>query len=858
MTAVHDPVRAEAIARATPDGQADLAEAAELVIRSGLGSWKMLQRKMRLNQADAEAILETLEQAGIVGPEIAGQRRVLVKAADLDTTLAALESSPVQPSPDVQPEPVQDPAGQSSPDSSDPPSETSSPGSSSPAVPLGKPSSRPAPPASSPGTALEPRPSSPPAQRPAGDMEEADEELQPRQRVIIEAVQKGGRHVVTAVYKGDNRWTRTSKRGARMAWTTGQGAVSWARRATTAANHGHAREQLRMARLAGDPDAVEKWLQIISSLRTTRIARLKALPSAMAGLGLAILVAVSSLAMLAVLAGVLAWIAWGGHGWTTWWWLAGWAGYLAAALVVLLAALTLMLAVPVTLLAAHREGSRVAEPPRWMLSSADRRVLDALITPARVAMALRDCGIPELRKYIKESPDGGGELLGQISPAGKGVEVDVRPPPTVSTAKLLEKRRALAEAMDRHEHELHMTIVAARTVRFWIADPGALDEPIGQSPLVTAGPKAIKANMKTGKAPWGENLRGDVVGVSLYQRHLTIAGLSNHGKTAAARALLLWLAYDVNVDFWIADLKGVGDWDMFGPINGAPGLASVYIAGPTDDHVIQATEMLEAAVAEMERRLQEGKDNNWPDLVVAVDEAQLAYMCPAVDQQKRPYGGAKNTSRFFLAARKIHNQGRAVNVTLHEYFQDPTDQNFPEIVREGAHIRICLVVGTASKSKMALGEAAVEGGAAPHLLRRDIDKGAVVMHGGVDIPRGESSITLRTYFIDDPEAWQLARGAIEKRRKAGKTPLVIEGEPAVVIDSLMDMYRAMNSENRVKTTVVLSRMREENPAVYEDWSAQDFADTVNEYAHLGLGIRKYGGDRVLRIEEVEQALRERG
>ncbi|PWS48510.1 hypothetical protein DLE01_26850, partial [Streptomyces sp. FT05W] len=39
----------------------------------------------------------------------------------------------------------------------------------------------------------------------------------------------------------------------------------------------------------------------------------------------------------------------------------------------------------------------------------------------------------------------------------------------------------------------------------------------------------------------------------------------------------------------------------------------------------------------------------------------------------------------------VHNQGRAVDVTLWEGTQDPTDQNLPKLVREGAHTRASLV-----------------------------------------------------------------------------------------------------------------------------------------------------------------------
>jgi S-DNA-T family DNA segregation ATPase FtsK/SpoIIIE len=144
--------------------------------------------------------------------------------------------------------------------------------------------------------------------------------------------------------------------------------------------------------------------------------------------------------------------------------------------------------------------------------------------------------------------------------------------------------------------------------------------------------------------------------------------------------------------------------------------------------------MLEDAVQEMELRIVAVQESGSTDgitrdmqrtpgsgfhpLILLVDEAQVAFMCPAKGDDGRPYGGSKATSRYFMAARKLHNQGRAVNVLLWEGTQDPTDQNLPKLVHEGAHIRASLALGTESQSHMALGDKAVDGGAAPHELRQ--------------------------------------------------------------------------------------------------------------------------------------------
>jgi S-DNA-T family DNA segregation ATPase FtsK/SpoIIIE len=118
-----------------------------------------------------------------------------------------------------------------------------------------------------------------------------------------------------------------------------------------------------------------------------------------------------------------------------------------------------------------------------------------------------------------------------------------------------------------------------------------------------------------------------------------------------------------------------------------------------------------------------------------------------------------------MAARKLHNQGRAVNVLLWQGTQDPTDQNLPKLVREGAHIRASLALGTESQSRMALGDKAVDGGAAPHELRQGLDKGTLVVAGdGVKLAPGQSSTTVRTHFISGDDATSVAERAKAKRK----------------------------------------------------------------------------------------------
>lgn len=504
-------------------------------------------------------------------------------------------------------------------------------------------------------------------------------------------------------------------------------------------------------------------------------------------------------------------------------------------------------------------GKNGGNVPNWLVPEAQRTRDTEFITPSIVVKALRDLGVAKLTGAIKEMADGAAGMLSPIVIAGCGVQVDVSLPSGVSTADIQGRRKRLAENLGRHEHELFITIPqAARTVRLWIANAGALDEPIGPSPI--ALDEEMTADFYTGRCPWGENLRGESVLISLFQFMLLITGLSNQGKTAALRALALWLAHDITVEIRMADLKGLGDWRCM------DGIATILIEGPTDENVIATTLMLEDMVAEMERRAEVLKRSGTSEgitrelarkpgsgfhpIVAIVDEAQVAYMCPAVGEDKRPFGGRSHKARYLTAVRKLHNQGRALNMILWEGTQDPTNDNLPKLSREGNHVRASLAVGTEEQSRMALGDAAVDGGAAPHKLRQGLDKGTVVVTGGVQLPAGETSLIVRTHYIDGPTS--ILIGDRVRALRAGRRrdqPEQVEGER----DLLVDIRQVCGDETRVRTSVVLQRLAGLAKR-YEGFTGEQLKAFLESF---GAAPHRYNGNPVVTTSRVQAALDDR-
>jgi S-DNA-T family DNA segregation ATPase FtsK/SpoIIIE len=631
--------------------------------------------------------------------------------------------------------------------------------------------------------------------------------------------------------------------GLRHAVVVGYGHVSWAKRASSAISHGALREQIRQAEYRRDAEALGVWKDRLRTERDARHARIQQLPKTLVKALLALFVAVVILAGLALIVGVILALSPGSLGWFGWWAVLGDIIGVAGLIITWAVHIGVWAAAPTWLFMAWREGRRAASVPTWLASPTERAEQGATITADAITAALAAIKIPDLTKSIKA-----GVPLEFIVPPreqGGGTYCQVRLPHGVMAADLLGSGTVerLAGNLFRHKHETwpqRDPDADARVLDLWVADKGAMDKPAPPWPLLHDG----EVDVWRDRLPWGVTMRSEQVSVGMLQKHWLVGATSKQGKTKTVRQLALGLALDPTVELLIADLKGDGDWSMF------RGRASVLIEGSSDEAAEATCTMLEWAVGEMRRRyevktkgnitltreISRQKGSGFHPIWVVVDECQILYAAP------QPIGGSKDDARAWRAAKRLHDQARAVNIHLIQATQRPDNRTLPVQVREGAHVRAALNVPNIETAKMILADAA-ERGARPQDLRAGRDAGTVVATGEIeDIPAGQAFTIVRTHYVDNDEAAEVVTRSIEIMRRQGRT---VDQRTLVELpeerDFLDDLDKVMHGEDKVRTDVIRHRLSELCPAVYEDWTAKDLTAAL---AEVGIETRKADGGRI--------------
>ncbi|CAM5267769.1 hypothetical protein SALBM135S_06494 [Streptomyces alboniger] len=123
---------------------------------------------------------------------------------------------------------------------------------------------------------------------------------------------------------------------------------------------------------------------------------------------------------------------------------------------------------------------------------------------------------------------------------------------------------------------------------------------------------------------------------------------------------------------------------------------------------------------------------------------------------------------------------------------------------------------------------------------------------GITIPAGQASITVRTHFIDDEPAAEIAARA--KALRDGVTTLRVVDQ-AGERDALADVADVIGDAPRLRTNEVLKRLHSLAPEVYGDqWTNDRLKALLEEY---GEEPKKSHGVMVVHRDHVLRALANR-
>ena len=277
-----------------------------------------------------------------------------------------------------------------------------------------------------------------------------------------------------------------------------------------------------------------------------------------------------------------------------------WAGDVisAAAAVISAAWLAATIVAPLAVLAWLWHLGRTAGDlaPSWALASRpDDEGRGLVVTSDGIVVALRHTPISQLKTALKD----GWQPSFHTIPVrdGEGYFAVFSVPMGVTAAMIADQVEVFARNLHRAKTEVWPTdaerakIAPAGYVSLWVANPGVLDRPAPEWPLLHEGTADVFKGVPAGVGP-----RGDQLSIRIVANNLVCGGIMGMGKSNACRVVMLGAALDPLAELHVHVFAYNGDFDAF-----EPRLAR-YVKGAEEAQLMEAMDALHELYAEVGRR----------------------------------------------------------------------------------------------------------------------------------------------------------------------------------------------------------------------------------------------------------------
>ncbi|MFL6116306.1 MAG: cell division protein FtsK [Catenulispora sp.] len=361
----------------------------------------------------------------------------------------------------------------------------------------------------------------------------------------------------------------------------------------------------------------------------------------------------------------------------------------------------------------------------------------------------------------------------------------------------------------------------------WVADSGSLTAKVPPYPLIGDTGTRVDYFDKRG-VPVALSQRGETVCAPLMAKNYMVGGIMGTGKSSFTRNLLCGAMQDPLVDIAVYVMAFNADYDLMTP------RLSTLVKGDDDEQILAALEELRALRDDVSRRgkLLEQYGETAVTRKLAMRDKRLRPKVRVFDECHELFEHKKYGDEAKDLAIKVLKKARKCAITLVFVTVSPTANSIPKDVTRNTSNRVAFAVGDHVANDGLLGTGKHKAGITATTLNPATDIGTALTIGF----SANAFELVRMYFLSADEnkdqVSPLVARAMKALDKAGLAPAdIAETEPdgEAARDLLDDVAAVMGIEALVKSSVVISRLAESHPSLYEGWSQQRLGEELKPF-----------------------------
>ena len=429
-----------------------------------------------------------------------------------------------------------------------------------------------------------------------------------------------------------------------------------------------------------------------------------------------------------------------------------------------------------------------------------------VVTADAIVLALQHLPMPALAKAFKD----GWRPTFHTTPVrdGEGYFSVFNVPLGVTAEMIADKTDVLARNLHRSKTEVWPTdaerdkIAPAGYVALWVANPGVLDRPAPEWPLLNEGTADVFKGVPAGVSP-----RGDAISVPVVANNFAIGGMMGQGKSNACRVIMLGAALDPLAELQVHVFAYNGDFDAFGP------RLSKYVKGAEEAQLTEAMDTLHGLYEEVGYREQRISDIGAKKVTrdLAMRYPDLRPKLTLFSECHELFGDKQFGDEATELAVDVIRRARKCAMWMGFDTQDSRKDAIPPKLVNLVSVNGCFYVKGWQANDGFLGAGSFRAGIRATELRPGRDIGRSLITG---VSNAQFEILKWHYIFSDDDTGQDDAAPVIARAMKNLAPGTITGsQPAAIVvrDLLGDVAEVIDGPDRVRVNDLPNRLRKLAP-----------------------------------------------